>query len=315
MTTSTVYIGVDIAKKTLDVFHPNKTKKRQSQSVSHDRKGRGKLIKQLRAFPGTHVICEATGGYERTLVTALQDAQIPISVVNPRQVRDFAKSRGVLAKTDKLDARVLAEYGQKNEPKPTPPKAPEQVQLEALVHRRQQLVGMKKMERCRLLQAHDMGIKKMIRSTIRSFETQIEKVEKEMAALVERTAPLQAIVKVFTEVKGIGFISAVSLVANLPELGKVNRGQIAALAGVAPLNCDSGKFKGKRSIWGGREEVRQTLYMVALVASRRNPQFKEFYDRLLSKGKAKKVALVAVMRKMLIFLNALMKTHQLQLSF
>lgn len=315
MTTSTVYIGVDIAKETLDVFHPNKSRKRQSQSVSHDRKGRGCLIKQLRASPGAHIICEATGGYERTLVTALQEAQIPVSVVNPRQVRDFARSRGVLAKTDKLDARILTEYGQKNNPKPTPPKALEQIQLEALVHRRQQLVGMKKMEACRLLQAQDVGIKKMIRSTIRSFETQIAKVEKEMAALVKRTAPLEAIVRAFTEVKGIGFISAVSLVALMPELGKVNRREIAALAGVAPLNCDSGKFKGKRSIWGGREEVRRSLYMVALVAARRNPKFIEFYQRLLSKGKAKKVALVAVMRKMLIFLNTLVKNQQLQLSF
>ena len=307
MSVQTVHIGMDISKDTLDLHDPNRN---QTKQFAHDRRGHASLVRWL-SGQTVHVVCEATGKYERSVVDALQAAAIPVSVINPRQVRDFAKSQGRLAKTDRLDAKVLSDYGAAIKPSPTPPRSKEHRQLEEWIARRVQIVDMLQMERCRLRQTTDGALRKTIRSLIRSMEIQVRHAEEALAKLVDLVPILATAVQKLCEVKGVGVISALSILASMPELGQLNRRQVAALAGVAPFNCDSGAFRGRRSIWGGRDGAKRALYMVALVAARRNPALSEFYKRLRNAGKPGKVALVAVMRKVIIQLNGIMKIHQL----
>lgn len=307
MNTQTVYIGVDVSKDTLDLHDPQQ---KATQTYANDRRGHTNLVRWC-SGRSIHVVCEATGPYHRAVVDALQAAGIPVSVVNPRQVRDFAKSRNILAKTDRIDAHVLSLFGEANQPATTQPRSAEQRLLEEWITRRRQLIDMIQAEQCRLKQAAEKAIKKAINSTLRSLKNQMEQVEKMINKLVDEIPDLAEAVKKLCEIKGVGRISAISLLADLPELGHLNRRQVAALAGVAPYNRDSGTLRGKRSVWGGRQNPKRVLYMVALVAARHNPTLSVFYKRLRAQGKSGKVALVAVMRKMIIYINSIMKSLKL----
>jgi transposase len=309
MNQTIVYAGMDISRDHLDLCLPHQQALKE-RIFSNNRAGHTALARWLLAKSSeVHVVCEATGGYERAVVDALQSAGIAVSVVNPRQVRDFARAQGRLAKTDRIDAKVLLDYALAIEPRPTALRTQSQRHIEALLDRRSQLVKTLQMERCRLRQAQQGDVRQDIRSMIRLLERRRDKIEKGLKLFLEDHPELQAQVEQLTQVKGIAFLSALSLLAYLPELGKVNRRQIAALAGVAPFNRDSGQCRGRRSVWGGRQQVRTTLYMVALVASRHNPRFRTSYLHLCEAGKPHKVALVALMRKILIYLNASMKEH------
>ncbi len=313
MPSSTVYVGMDISSDRLDLNVPDQGRCLQ-KPFANDRRGHAALVRWLTGFHGVLVVCEATGGYERAVVQALQAASIAVCVVNPRQVRDFARAQGRLAKTDRLDARVLADYGTAIHPLPTPARSEAHRQLEAWMDRRRQLSDMLQMERCRLRQADHPALRRAIRGSIRSLESELRRLEATLRKLLTELPDLNRVVQRLCQVKSIGLISALGLLASLPELGHLNRRQAAALAGLAPLNRDSGTFRGRRVIWGGRSHVRRVLYMVALVAARRNSRFATFYQRLRAAGKPGKVALVALMRKMIVYLNAILKSEQLAFS-
>ena len=313
MSSAIVYTGMDISRDRLDLNVPTQNHRLQ-KAFPNDRQGHAALVRWLPRFGTVQIICEATGGYERSVVQALHAAAIPVSVVNPRQVRDFARAQGRLAKTDRLDARVLADYGAAVQPKLTPMRTEAHHQLEAWMNRRHQLSDMLLMERCRLRQAEQPVLRRAIRSTIRSLENQLHQIETTLKKLLNELPDLKRVVQRLCQVKGIALVSALGLLASLPELGQLNRREAAALAGVAPLNRDSGFFRGRRTVWGGRPHVRRVLYMVALVAARYNPPFVAFYQRLRQAGKPGKLALVAVMRKMIVYLNAILKTEQLAFS-
>ena len=268
------------------------------------------LVPRLLALSPRIVVVEATGGYERPLVAACAAAGVPVVVINPRQVRAFAQAIGRTAKTDTVDAILLATFGERIQPtiRPVPDAAAQA--LAALVTRRRQLLEMIGMERNRLEQAPPAGrITRDLRNHIRWLERRVEDVDDEIGTAIQASPVWRVQEDLLRSVPGIGPVTARTLLAELPELGRLDRRAIAALVGVAPFNCDSGQHRGKRQIWGGRATVRRTLYMAALVASRFNPPLATFYRRLLALGKPKKVALVATMRKLLTIVNALLK-HQ-----
>lgn len=301
-----VYVGADMAKLSIELHGTGLALPR---SIENAEAGYRSLLKSLRksAAP-VHVICEATGPYHQRFVAALQGAAIPISVVNPRQARDFARSRNWLAKTDALDARMLAEFGRSVQPAPTPRPDPAFTQLQQLVHRRWQLVNDRTAESVRLSeQVVCAAIQASLRRHLRQLNTEIEKLEGLIAKLIAATPALRTRVDILVGVEGVGQLTAVSLLAALPELGTCSKPQVAALAGLAPFNRDSGAYRGTRSIGGGRHDVRRALFMAALCATRTNPILKPVYQRLRANGKAHKVALVAVMRRLLTHLNSLLK--------
>nr|WP_255582002.1 transposase [Cupriavidus sp. AU9028] len=302
-----MFVGIDVSGQTLDVAS---TAKAGSWQVSNDSAGIESLVKELTALKPTVVVLEATGGYEFEVACSLQAAGLAVAVVNPRQARDFARSMGVLAKTDAIDAGELANFGRVLHMHPQrerfiKPLADAQLQrLQALVLRRRQLVQMLTSERHRSRIAH-AAARPSIERTIEFLKAELADSDTEVAEHVQQHhAQLAAIL---TSMPGVGAASVGVLLAELPELGKLDRRRIAALVGVAPLNRDSGKMRGKRSIWGGRSDVRRALYMATLVAVRHNPVLKHFYNRLVAAGKLKKVALVAAMRKVLGMLNAMAK--------
>jgi transposase len=268
------------------------------------------LVARLRALTPTIVVVEATGGYERALVAGCAAAGLPIAVVNPRQVRAFAQALGRTAKTDALDADVLAAFGGRVQPEPRPiPDAATQA-LAALVGRRRQLLEMIGMERRRLDQAPPTGrITRDLRAHIRWLERRVEDVDEEIGTAIQASPVWRVHEDLLRSVPGIGPTTARTLLAELPELGRLDRRAIAALVGLAPFNCDSGQHRGQRHIWGGRTSVRSALYMATLVASRHNSVLAPFYRRLRTAGKSAKVALVATMRKLLTIMNTMMK-HQ-----
>lgn len=303
-----VFIGIDVSRDTLEVGGTAQT---PSWQHANDNSGIQALTAQLVALAPSLVVLEATGGYEFEAACALQAAGLAVAVVNPRQARDFARAMGALAKTDRLDARMLAEFARVLHQHPererfVKPLADAELQrLQALVLRRRQLVGMLTAERQRLRMSH-ASARPSLEPTIEFLKAQIGDIERECAAHVG--AHHAALARALGSVKGIGPASIATLLAQLPELGKLCRRRIAALVGVAPLNRDSGQMRGQRAIWGGRADVRRTLYMATLVAVRHSPVFKAFYARLVDAGKPKKVALVATMRKLLTVLNAIAKT-------
>jgi transposase len=300
-----VFVGIDVAKAQLDVaVRPTEA----SWQVSHDEPGIAKLVAHVAKLQPTLVVLEATGGLEWTVVAELAAAGVPVAVVNPRQVRDFAKATGKLAKTDRLDATLLARFGEAVQPEPRPLPDDATRQLTALLARRQQLVGMLTAERNRR------------RLAVRSLHTELDEhiawLERRLQQLngdLERAVKSSPVWReqelLLRSLKGVGPVLTRTLLSQLPELGHLNRKQIAALVGVAPLNRDSGKFRGRRTCWGGRASVRGALYMSALVASRFNPVIKTLYQRLLAAGKPKKVALVACMHKLLLILNAMVRNQ------
>jgi transposase len=300
-----VFVGIDVSKKTLDVcVRPSgETWRTDNTSASIEA-----LVARLRSLSPTLIVLEATGGLQTPLVVALAEAKLPVAVVNPRQVRDFAKALGRLAKTDTIDAAVLAHFAEAVRPElRTLPDAATQ-RLEGMLVRRRQLVEMIIAEQSRLTTAV-AAVQPSIREHIMWLKGRLGGIDEELARAVDASERWRSQSLLLRSVPGVGPVVAVTLLAELPELGTLNRKQIAALVGVAPLNRDSGTMQGKRVIWGGRATVRATLYMGALVAVRHNPLLRTMYRRLLVAGKAKKLALVACMRKLLTILNAIMRAR------
>jgi len=308
--TDPLFIGIDVSRDTLEI---GSTAAAESWCYANQSAGIEALCVELTALAPALVVLEATGGYEFEAACALQANGLAVAVVNPRQARDFARAVGALAKTDSLDARMLAQFARVLHQHPQrerfiKPLADTELQrLQALVLRRRQLVAMLTSERQRLRISH-ASARPSIEITIEFLKQQIDGIELECAEHV-RTHH-QALAQALGSIKGVGMATLATLLAELPELGKLCRRRIAALVGVAPLNRDSGLMRGQRAIWGGRADVRRALYMATLVAVRFNPVFKAFYQRLLAAGKPKKVALVAAMRKMLTILNAIAKSGQ-----
>ncbi|MBI5800640.1 MAG: IS110 family transposase [Verrucomicrobia bacterium] len=306
---TSVYAGLDIAKASLQLHLQSK-----SYDLPNTPEGHAQLIKRLAAIPGGHVICEATGGYERAVVAALHAAALPVSVLNPARVRQFARASGELAKTDPIDAAMLTAFGQAFTPQPTPPRTVTEIKLAALVTRRAQLIEMRVAEAQRADTCADADLCKLFTAWLAHLEKQITKVEALVEALLKEQTPLAAQVQRLDDIMGVGRLTAVMVLATLPELGTLNRRQAAALAGLCPYNRDSGQWAGKRCISGGRAEVRRALYMAALSASRSNHLLKPFYDRLIAAGKPAKVALIAVMRKLVVLMNHLLKNLNFSLA-
>ena len=276
---------------------------------ANNKKGRMKLVKWVKGLGEVKVVMEATGGYEQPVVQALWAAGMAVSVVNPMRVREFAKSQGILAKTDKIDACLIAHFGQISQPASAPPQTEAEAYLSACVERRRQLVIMLTTEKNRLSTCPE-SMRVDIKDHIAFMETRIQALEEEMHLLIQQDAQKQARAAQIDSMPGIGPVTATTMVADLPELGKLTRQEIAALVGVAPFNKDSGKKRGKRKTKGGRASLRRVLFMAALSASKCNPVIRAFYQSLLNRGKEKKVALVACMRKMLGILNAMARKEE-----
>jgi transposase len=305
MTATPIFVGVDIAKADFVVAcRPDGT----SWTATNDPEGVAATAARLRTLTPTLIVVEATGGYERALVAALATTGLPVVVANPRQVRDFAKATGRLAKTDRLDADILALFAERVRPTPRPLPEPVLQHLDALMTRRRQLLDMLTAERNRLEHAA-APIRRSLGDHIRWLERRIADVDRDLDHTIESSPIWRAKENLLRSVPGVGPVVSRTLLADVPELGRLNRKEIAALVGVAPLARDSGTLRGKRTVWGGRAPVRAALYMAALVATRRNPVLCVFYRRLVEVGKPKKVALVACMRKLLTILNAMMRTN------
>lgn len=297
--------GIDVSKDTLDLaYYP----KELSRSFDNTAAGFEKLIVLLKVDPPTKVIIEATGGYEVPLAIALAEADIPFSIMNPRQMRDFAKSLGKLAKTDKLDAAVLARYGFAIDPPVTQMASEHTRNFQALLARRAQLTQMQTAEKNRLKQATSKRVKASIETLLACLAAELKDIDNQMDQLVRECPAWQEKEDIITSVPGIGIQTSRTICSFLPELGHCARQTAAALVGVAPLNRDSGHFRGTRTIYGGRAVIRQVLYMAALSATMHNPVIKQYYLKLVASGKKKKVALVACMHKLLTILNALLRT-------
>ena len=297
------FVGIDVSKAQVDVA-VRPTGKRWT--LPYDQTGIEGLIPQIVYLEPALVLLEATGGLELPLVAALAAAALPVVVVNPRQVRDFAKATGTLAKTDTLDAGVLAHFADAVRPEVRPLKDAETQVLNSLTARRRQVMTMLVSEKNRLGTALG-AVSPRIEAHIASLEQELSDLDKGLRQTLRRSPVWREKDDLLRTVPGVGEQLSLTLLANLPELGTLNRRQIAALVGVAPYNRDSGTLRGKRAVWGGRSRVRAVLYMGALVASRHNPAIRDFYQRLLAAGKPKKVALVASMRKLLVILNGMLK--------
>jgi transposase len=294
-------IGVDIAKDWIDAFRLASGKAERIPTT------RQALARFARAAKGALVVLEASGGYERPLTEALAQAGVAWARVNPRQAREFARATGRLAKTDRVDARVLAEMGRALNPRPTPPADPDRARLADLVARREDLAGMIRAEKNRAGQARDAWLSRETHKHIKQLQDHLAAVEARIAALVAASEPLAADSLRLRSAPGLGPTLGASLLAGLPELGRMGRRPIASLCGVAPHACDSGLHRGKRRIWGGRAEVRRTLYLAAFIASRHDPSMKAYRKRLQDAGKPVKVALMACARKLLTILNAMFR--------
>lgn len=299
------YVGIDVDKINLEVaFDPEQPKK----SFPNDKGGFKTLIKLFQESAVDHVVMEATGGFENPFAVALTRSSIAVSVVNPRHVRSFAKAMGYLAKTDAIDARVILEFAEAIKPKSRPIKDKQSQQLTDLVTRQEQLVRMLAAEKNRLHTANK-SVRKNIEDHIKWLKRQIKDIDIELRKCIEGSSIWRVKDDLLQSVPGVGPKTSAKLIASLPELGNLNRRQIAALVGVAPFNRDSGSFRGRRTIWGGRAQVRCALYMAVLSATKHNSVIRAFYQRLVEAGKAKKLALTACMRKLIIILNTMMKNQ------
>ena len=304
---SIIVAGIDVSKSFLDVdLAPNPCAARFDYDVA----GLARLVDWLRKHHVTLVVCEATGALERRLTHALAAAAIPFHVANPRQVRDFARATGQLAKTDRIDARVIAQFGSKFKPKATALPCQTRQKLIAAVMRYQQLMQMRIAESNRLDRTDEPTIRELIEQMIQHIDQQIQTVERLMDELVKANRTMHHAAERLASVPGIGQLTATRLVAMLPELGQCNRKQIAKLIGVAPINRDSGTMRGKRTTGGGRKLIRTLLYMPTVVAIRFNPVIRDSYQHLLKQGKPKLVALIAAMRKLVIILNVMLRENK-----
>jgi len=302
-TETEIFVGIDISKAKLDIaIHGQKKVTQQS----NDTKGIAQVVTQMQDIRPKLIVVEASGGYETPLAIALAEAELPIAIVNPTKVKNFAGAIGQRAKTDELDALLIAYFAERIRPVVRPLKTEKQAELAQIMVRRRQLVGILTSEKNR---RHTIAgdMKHQLVRHIEWLQYEIEVLDAQAKTLIEDDQSWQEKERILKSAKGVGPVTAFTLLAELPELGTLNRQQIAALVGVAPMNKDSGKKRGKRRIFGGRASVRSVLYMAALSASKTNPDIKIFYDRLLKNGKAKKVALTACMRKLLVTLNAMIR--------
>ena len=300
---SLIFVGIDVSKAQLDVvIRPTA----QTQSVTNDKAGIKILVKHLEKLEPTLVVLESTGGLERQVMLALIGAEIPVVMANPRQVRDFAKATGQLAKTDRIDAAVLAHYADAIRPKPRPLPDELTLELRALTVRRRQIIDMIVAEKNHLATA-SKAIKKRITAHITYLEQELDRADQDLDRFIQKNPTWKDNQEILCSTPSIGPVSSRTLVAELPELGTLGRKQISALVGVAPFPHDSGTLKGRRTIWGGRASVRSALFMATLSATRFNSVIKDFYKRLKAKGKPSKLALVACMHKLLTILNAMIK--------
>ena len=306
-TVYTSFVGIDVSKDSWDV---HVLPSGQTFSSDSDASGLKVLLAQL-PQPGTClIVMEATGGYERNLAAALFDAGHQVAIVNPKRARDFAQALGLLAKTDRVDARALALFAERVRPRLSQKTPEKQAELDELVARRRQLVEFQTMELNRLKMARQATAIRSLKQHLTLLEKQIQKLNTAIAKLIESDDDWRRTAEIVASTPGIGDITAATLIAELPELGQLNRAEIASLVGVAPFNHDSGKFQGKRRIRGGRATVRSALYMGTLTAMRCNPTIKRFAERLRAQHKAFKVCLVACMRKLLTILNLMVKSDQ-----
>jgi transposase len=304
---SAEFVGIDVSKEWLDVYLlAGKTSERFENSADDQRR----LAERLAAVPVERIVLEATGGYERLLVSVLMAADLPVVVVNPRQVRNFAKAVGKLAKTDRIDAEVLACFAAAVRPKLRPLPNEYEQKLRETLARRAQLIGMRTMEMNRLQQAHAIQVRRDVQAVVNFLDKRLRAIDQELDELIKASPVWQEKVDLLKTVPGVGEQTARTLIAALSELGSGSRQQLAALVGVAPLNRDSGTFRGQRMTWGGRAVVRRALYMAVLSASRFNPTIRAHYQRLRQAGKKAKVALVACMRKLLTILNAMLRDRK-----
>lgn len=300
-----LYIGIDVSKANLDIdAYPRAHRTR----FSNDETGRRQLVNELKSLQPKLVVLEATGGLESPIASELAIAGLAVAVINPRQARDFAKAIGVLAKTDQVDALVLARFAEAIKPEVRALKDSEVMALDSVLTRRRQLVDMITAESNRYAQAPGK-IAKQIAKHLSWLNKRLEEADDDLNDAIRRSPLWQAKAHLMMSIPGVGRVTATTLLAALPELGQLSRREISALVGVCPFNRDSGGHRGRRVIWGGRASVRTVLYMAALAASRHNPMIKAFYQKLLAAGKMKKVALVACMRKLLVILNAMVKSN------
>lgn len=298
-----LFVGIDVAKATLDVaVRPSG----ETWHTANDSDGIDGLLQRIAALAPALVVLEATGRYEAPCAAALASAGLPVTVVNPRQVRDFARATGRLAKTDALDAAVLALFAERVRPEPRPLPDAESEALAAILGRRRQLITMLVAEKNRAHVAAS-AVQKSVAKHVRWLERELAGVDDDLTSAIRESTVWRGKEDLLRGVPGVGRVLATTLLADLPELGRLDRREIAALVGVAPLNRDSGSFRGQRSVWGGRATVRTALYMGALAAVRSNPPVRALYVRLVARGKPKKVALVACMRKLLITCNAVVR--------
>jgi len=301
------YVGIDVAKSQLDVaVEPSE----EHWSVANEQGGIGTLVSRLEELGPALVVLEATGGLELAVTAALAAAELPVVVVNPRQVRDFARASGQLAKTDRLDAQIVARFGEAMKPTPRPLPGAEAQALAAKVSRRRQVVAMITAEKNRLHTARP-PVRQEILEHIAWLRKSLKRLDTDLGDTLRQSPLWRKRDNVLRSVIGVGPVLSLTLLVDLPELGTIDRRQIASLVGVAPLNRDSGTLRGRRTVWGGRARVRAALYMGTLAATRSNPVIKAFYQRLCAAGKAKKVALTACMRKLLTILNSMLK-HRTQ---
>lgn len=303
---SSVFVGIDVSKSELDIATNENAK---GWLVSNDASGIAALTAQLQSFQPALIVVESTGGYEAPLVAELFANGLPIARVNPGRVREFAKSVGQLAKTDQIDARVLVRFAQAVRPAVVQLPSAEAQALAALVARRRQVIEMLTAEQNRLGTA-PWNVQGRIEKHLTWLQSELQTLNQDLQDEIDRNPQWQSQADILRSAPGIGGVTAMTMIAELPELGHLNRKRIAALAGVAPVNRDSGRKRGKRRTQGGRAQVRSVLYMATLSATRHNPVIKSFYQRLLAAGKEKKVALVACMRKLLTILNAMLREHR-----
>jgi transposase len=301
-----IIVGIDVSKENLDVAVDDDEK---PQRVAYTTEGLKPLVEQLKAIQPALIVIESTGGLEIRMMAELGAVGLPVARVNPGRVREYAKATGLLAKTDQLDARLLVAFGKAIRPMVTPLPSEQEQELSALVSRRRQLIDIRVMEQNRLHSAAS-SMQPRIRKHLDWLDEEISTIEQEISDFIQKTPLWAEKDALLQSMPGIGKVSSRTLLAEVPELGTLDRKKIAALVGVAPFNRDSGHSRGKRHIQGGRPAVRSVLYMATLAAIRSNPVIKTFYDRLLAAGKEKKVAIIACMRKLLTILNAMLRHRQ-----
>ncbi len=297
----TYYLGVDVSKSKLDLFDPRSG---QYQCYPYTKPGLQRLFRQAHKLPGAfHIVCEPSGGYEKSLIKQSHELGVPVCVVNPRQIRDYARAKGQLAKTDAIDAKLLSDYGATFKPEPQPPASPVQEELSAAVRRKEALTRQLVREKNAMEKATDKFVRADIKASLTHIQKRVALCDKRIKELIASDEQLKAKSKRITAIKGLGIAAAATLIAEVPELGSITDKQAASLVGVAPLNRDSGKWRGQRTIHGGRRIARRALFMPALCSVTHNPILREFYRGLIARNKPHHLAMTAVMRKIVCLVN------------